>query len=94
VGPAVKCGLPGARPASSMTRVPASGGGLEAMIRGCINKQEVTFEVPVPRTSAPSGPSQNSPAPLSKRTLKTRKSMDFLRNSKRYRFLFSTKTSL
>jgi hypothetical protein len=36
VGPAVKCGLPGARPASSMIRVPASGGGLEAMIRGCI----------------------------------------------------------
>jgi len=40
------------------------------------------------------GPSQNSPAPLSKRTLKTRKSIDFLRNSKRYGFLFSTKTSL
>lgn len=36
MGPAVKCGLPGARPASSMIRVPASGGGLEAMIRGCI----------------------------------------------------------
>jgi len=63
VGPAVKCELPGARPASSMIRVPASGGGLEAMIRGCIcciwyqqtlRGQEVTFEVPVPRTSAPS----------------------------------------